>query len=91
MLYSTGSSAWSFLEGLNLLPALAEWLQVAVLSSDIFLQQFHEKWEYGFPTVFFQCSWSLTWKSCLLSIMKKPYQPNFLLFALLPTTGALLT
>lgn len=49
MLYSTGSSAWSFLEGLNLLPALAEWLQVAVLSSDIFLQQFREKWEYGFP------------------------------------------
>lgn len=66
-----------FLEGLGPLPGLAGRLQLAVLSTDVFLQQFHKH------------ALSLTWKSCILSIMKTPYQPNFLLFALLPTTEPL--
>jgi len=74
------------LEGLSRLPALAGWLQLAVLSTDVFLQQLRKYWECAFPTVFLQCASSLTWKSCILSIMKTPYQPNFLLFELLTTT-----
>lgn len=52
------STAWVFLgsvlEGLSLLPALAGWLQVAVLKSSC------SDSESGFPTGFFQCSSSVT-------------------------------